>query len=272
LKEFSLVCCNPTYAYEEVVVPTLQRMINLDKLSLSLVIDCEGRFLDGNHLKADVLRHMPRLEDFVFNIRSIMPFRIDPVHLQTNEDIRCTLTDLTKHRVISSVDYFRNDGYAHCHIYTSPYSLIDYEYASNNFPNELFANVRDVSLYDERPFEQSFFLRLSKSFPSIRTLSVDNEAAQTDKQHQQSCNETEPVPTIRYPSLWALFLLRVHDDYVEQFFFATKTCFSDDMHVSIHPSQLKRVTHDFMRDETRINYSKVKSFHFYDEIDGSKRI
>ena len=266
------MCCNPTYVYEEVVLPTLQRMINLEKLSLSLVIDCERRFLDGNHLKADVLRHMSRLEDFVFNIRSIMPFRIDPVHLQTNEAIRLTLTELTKHRVISSVDYFRNDGYAHCHIYTSPYSLIDYEYVSNNFPNELFVNVRDVSLYDERPFEHSFFLRLSKAFPSMRTLSVNNEVAQMDKQHQKSCNGNEPVPTIRYPSLRSLFLLRVHDDYVEQFFFTTKTFFSDNMHVSTHPSQLKRVTHDFMREETRINYSKVKSFHFYDEIDWPKYI
>ena len=124
MKEFSLTGCNQTDAYEEVVVPTLQRMINLEKLSLFLVIDCQRRFIDGNHLKANVLCHMPRLEDFIFNIRSIMPLDVDPVHLPTNEDIRCTLTELTKHPIISYVDYFRNEGNGHCHIYTSQYSLL----------------------------------------------------------------------------------------------------------------------------------------------------
>ena len=242
-------------------------MINLEKLSLFLVIDCERRFIDGNHLKENVTRHMPRLEDFTFNIRSIMPLDVDPVHLPTTEDIRCTLTDLTKYPVVSYVDYFRNDGHGHCHIYTCPYSLIDYEYVSNNLPNRLFANVRRLSLFDERPFEHSFFLRLAQSFPSMTILTVKNEAAQLEKQDQQSCNDNERVPMIRYPSLRNLNLPCVHDDYVEQFFFSTRTCFSNGMHVGVHPSQLKRVTHVLMRDETRINYSKVKSFYFYSEID-----
>ena len=186
MKEFSLTCCNETDAYEEVVVPTLQRMINLEKLSLSLVIGCARRLIDGNYLKANVTRHMPRLEDFVFNIRSIMPLDVDPVHLPTDEDIRCTLTDLTKHPVIFYVDYFRNDGHGHCHIYTSPYALIKYVNVSNNFPGGLFANVRKVSLFDERPFKHSFFLRLAQSFPSMETLTVVNQAAQLEKQDQQS--------------------------------------------------------------------------------------
>ena len=101
-----MTCCSPTHAYNEVLVPTLQRMINLEKLSLFLVADCQERFIDGSHLKENVTRHMPQLEDFVFNIRSILSLRGDLVDLPTNEDIRCRSTDLTKHRVISSVDFF----------------------------------------------------------------------------------------------------------------------------------------------------------------------
>ena len=239
-------------------------MIELEKLSLSLVIDCQRRFIDGNHLKENVIRHMPRLEDFVFNIRSIMPLSLDPVHLPTNEEIRCTLTDLTKYPVISYLDYFPIEGSGHCHIYTRPYPSMEYEYVSNNLASEVFANVRRVSLFDERPFEHSFFLRLAQSFPSMRTLSVVNEAAQLEKPHQQLCGEEERLPVIRYPSLRELVLIPVHDDYVEQFFFATRTFFSHGMHVCISRSQMKRVTHDFMRDETRINYSEVKSFTLWD--------
>ena len=242
-------------------------MTNLEKLSLFLVIDCKRRFIDGNHLKKNVTHHMPRLKDFVFNIRSVLLPRGDLVDLPTNEDVRCTLTDLTNHPVTAYVDYFRNDGSGHCHMYTRPYTLIEYEYVSNNFRSELFRTVRNVSLFDERPFEHSFFLRLAQSFPSMTTLTVENEAAQLEKQDQQTCNDNERVPIIKYPSLRKLYLLRVHDDYVEQFFFAARTFFSNDMHVNIHPSQLKRVTHDLMRAETRINYSKVKSLHFYNEID-----
>ena len=265
-----MTCESSTYVYDELVVPTLQRMINLEKLSLSLVIDCKRRFIDGNHLKANVLRYMPRLQDFVFNIRSIMQHEADLVHLQTNENIQFTLKDLTKHPVISYIDHFSHEQEGHCHFYTSPYALLKYQYVSNNFPREIFLNVRQVSLFDERPFEHSFFLRLAQSFPSMRTLIVKNEAAQMEKHHQQSCSKNERVPMIRYPSLRSLHLLRVHDDYVEQFFFDTRTVFSDEMHVSMHSSQLKRVTHDFSREETRINYFRVKSFDFYDERDWSQ--
>ena len=229
LKEFSMTCCNQTLAYDEVVLPTLQRMINLEKLSLYLVIDCKRRFIDGNHIKETIIRHTPQLKDFVFDIRSIMPLDLDPVNLPSDEDVRCTLTDLTQHPVISYVDCFLHEGEGHCHLYTCPYSLIEYKYVSNNFPRELFGNVRYVELFHERPFEHSFFLHLNQSFPSMTTLTVTNRGPQIGKQHRQSSNENDPVSIIKYRSLRRIHLVRVHDDYVEQFLFETKTFFSDDM-------------------------------------------
>ena len=92
---------------------------------------------------------------------------VDAVHLPTNDDIRCTFTDLTKHSVISYIDHFLDERTAYGHIYTSPYAFVQYEYVSNNLPNDLFRSVRYVSLFDERPFEHSFFLRLAQSFPSM---------------------------------------------------------------------------------------------------------
>jgi hypothetical protein len=267
LKEFSLSSRYPADAYEEVVVPTLQRMINLKKLSLSLVIDCQGRFIDGNHLKEKIIRHMPRLEDFLFNIRSIIRPNFDPVHLPTNEEIRSTLTDLTKYPVVSYLDAFPDSGHGQCRIYTSPYSSMEYYGVSNNFASEVFVNVRNVTCFDERPFEHSFFLRLAQSFPSMIVLTLTNGAAQLEKAHQQPCSEKERLPVIRYPSLRKLVLVDVHDDYVEQFLFATRTFFSNGMHVCNYRSQMKRVTHDFTRDETRLNSSQVTSFTLWDAVE-----
>ena len=219
--------------------------------------------MDGNHLKGNVLRYMPHLKDFVFNIRSIMKFDAASTSLPTDEMIRSSLTGVTKHPITSYIDYFFDKKEAHCHIYTKPYVLIEYEYLSNKFSNELFANVRNVSLYDERPFEHSFFMRLAESFPSMELLSLKNKKAQMEKKDDQSCDENQRVPIITYPSLKELYFVVVHDDYIEQFFFDTRTLFNNDMYVSVWNNQFKRVTHDFMRDKTRMNYSKVKDFDFF---------
>jgi len=157
-------------------------------------------------------------------------------------------------------------GEAHCHIYTKPFALIEYEYLSNKFSNGLSANVTYVSLYDEQPFEHSFFLRLAKSFPTMERLKVKNSKPQMEKQHGQLCDENQRAPIINYSSLEKLYLSHVHDDYIEQFFFETKTLFNNNMFVSVCHDQFQRVTHESTRDETRLNYSKVKDFYFFEKI------
>lgn len=83
-----------------------------------------------NHLKEKVIRHISRLEDFLFDIGSMMRPNFDRVHFPTNEEIRCPLTDLTK--------------------YPIPYSSMKYEDVSNNFVSEFFSNIRHVTYFDER--------------------------------------------------------------------------------------------------------------------------
>ena len=45
--------------------------------------------------------------------------------------IRSSLTGVTKHPITSYVDYFFHKGEAHCHMYTKPYAVIEYEYLSH---------------------------------------------------------------------------------------------------------------------------------------------
>lgn len=271
MKEFSFTCFNETDAYDEWILPTFQRMINLEKFTLHLLIQCQRRFIDGSHLQGHILGHMPRLKDFVFDIRSIVPLYEGDVHLQSEEDIRSTLADLTQHQVITYIDSFPDEGNAHCHFHIYPPLATDYGYVSNNFRGELFSNVQCVHLSDERPFEHSFFRRIAQSFPSMRTLRVRNYVGQREKP-DLSPNANERLPVITYPSLRQLSLACAHDDYLEQFLLETKTFLSADLRVSCMDGQLKRVTDNFTREETKVNYEKVKSFDLSAEIDYSHLI
>ncbi|CAF4201076.1 unnamed protein product, partial [Rotaria sordida] len=122
LKCFSLICFNDSNIYDEAIVPHLHRMINLEKLLLYLVIICDRTFIDGNNLKKNIINHLPLLRQFIFNIHSKLSFD-NEMHFLLNEDIQDTFTDFKDYEVISSVDYFPNDGSGQSHIYTYPYTL-----------------------------------------------------------------------------------------------------------------------------------------------------
>ncbi|CAF4160796.1 unnamed protein product, partial [Rotaria sordida] len=169
LKCFSLISNNETYVYDEVVVPNLRRMSNLEKLSLHLVIECKVRFIDGTNLKKNIIIHMPNLNEFTFNIRSIISIN-DHTHLLSNEYIQRTLTNLTDHQVISCVDYFSSNKTGQCHFYTYPHTMLHYDNITNNFPGGLFKHVRSATLFDECPFEHTFFIRIAQAFPFLNEL------------------------------------------------------------------------------------------------------
>lgn len=271
LKNFSLICNNETDVYDEVVIPFLQRMSNLEKLTLCLVIECQERFIDGDNLKKNIVNYMPKLNDFLFNIRSIISLD-NQMLLLSNDDIQRTLTNLTNHQVNSCVDYFSNEKSGHCHIYTYPYTMIYYENITNNFPGGLFKYVQTVKLFDECPFEHMFFIRIAQAFPFLKYLTVSNWQPQNDKQHQKANDDHRKFSIIEYPHLITLHLLNIHDDYAEQFLLDEKTCLPNDIQVIVDYDLLQRVTYNFTRNATRINYSKVKYFQFHDQTDLSKYI
>ncbi len=255
--------------YDQVIVPNLHRMMNLEKLVLYLVIDCKETFIDGNNLKNKIYNHMPLLHEFGFNIRSTILF-CDGIHLLSNEDIQRTFKNFEDYEVISSVDYFPNERSAQCHIYSYPYTLQHYDKITNHFPGGLFNCVQIVTLFDGRPFEHEFFMLIAQAFPFLKDLTIDNSEPQKYKHYSNSNDDNRVVPVITYSHLIKLRMYQVHDDYVEQFLLDTKTCFLNDIHLSIYNDVLKRVTHNFTRDATLKNYSNVKSLWLYERTDLSK--
>ncbi|CAF5215748.1 unnamed protein product, partial [Rotaria magnacalcarata] len=71
LTAFCLTTRNHTQEYDNVIVPLLRRMENLETLMLFLLVGNRTEFIDDVHLSEEILIHMPRLEKFIFNITTI---------------------------------------------------------------------------------------------------------------------------------------------------------------------------------------------------------
>ncbi|CAF1042206.1 unnamed protein product [Rotaria sordida] len=198
---------------------------------------------------------MPNLNQFKFNIRSLI-YTGNKLNLPSTEDIQRTFIDFQYKEIISYVDYFPETEKGRCHIYSYPFLMPYYVDITSNFPGGLYNYVRVVSLRDEHPFEHDFFLRIVRSFPFMEELTVFNRKPQNHKQSYELNNTNRNSSIIEYSFLSELDLLNVHDDYIEEFLFNTKSYFQNVL-LRIKCESLQRVTHNFTRDTTRINCTKM---------------
>jgi hypothetical protein len=226
-------------------------MINLEKLHLCLKIWGRNSFIHGNNLKRNIINHMPQLNQFTFNIHSTVRLH-DLISLLSNEDIQHTFNDFQNNKIISCVDYFSEMERDQCHIYSYPYELKEYHQITNNFPGGIFKHVREISLFDERPFEHEFFFQISQSFPLMNKLTLINDKPQNHKRNGKSDDDNQHLSIIEYPHLSHLNLDEALDDYIEQFLVYTKTWLPNSVYLSVHYQVLKRVTEHFKRNTTRI--------------------
>ena len=235
-------------------------MSNLEQLSLYLRVAFHETFIDGNHLKENILNRISRLNQFTFYICSSMLI-LNQMILPSTEDIQCTFIHFPINPIVSYVDYFPEARRCQCHIYSYPSLVEYYDEITNKFPGGLFTNVRHVSLYDEHPFEHEFFVRIQKSFPFMERLRVFNHKPQNSKQSYQS-NNIQSLDIIKYSFVNELDLDNVHDDYIEQFLCYTKTDFQNDLVLYVKYDSLERVTRNFTTEITRRNCGKIKKLHF----------
>ncbi|CAF1559615.1 unnamed protein product, partial [Rotaria sp. Silwood1] len=144
-----------------------------------------------------------------------------------------------------------------CLIYSYPYTLKEYNNIANNFSGGLFECVREISLFDEQPFEHEFFLLIAESFPLIQKLTLNNLKPQKNKQCPKSKDDKQDFSIIKYPHLTYLNLNEIHEDYIEQFLDDTKTYLPNNMDLATDYELLKKATHNFKRNTTRINCLKI---------------
>jgi hypothetical protein len=208
-------------------------------------------------LKNQIVNHMSRLNQFTFDIHSIMKMN-NEIIFPSKEDIQKTFKDFQYAQVMSYIDHFRDKNEYQCHVYTYPSQMIYYQFLSNQFPGGYYPYVRVLSLYDEYPFEHQFFLQLVQSFPLIEKLTISNQERQRQRHKQFSKSIVE------YSHLIDLDIRNVHEDYVEQFLCDTKTSFRKSIRLHIIGDTLLRVTKNLTRKDTRINCAKVDNLLMWD--------
>ncbi|CAF1559442.1 unnamed protein product [Rotaria magnacalcarata] len=253
LKYFSLYSNVVTRAYDELIVPLLNRMFNLEELSLYVKICDINRFVDGNDFKKNILNNMSRLKKLQFYIRSTTGV-LNRINIPSNEDIQYTFKDFHNNHIISYVDYFTDTQRGQCHIYSYPYTLNEYCKITNSFPGGLYKCVTKISLYDERPFEYNFFLRIAESFPHLKKLIIENMKPQNGKPKSDG---NQNLPIIEYPHLITIDLTEAHLDYIELFLFDTKMRLSNNISVVAIYQALRRVTEKFTRNATSTHGKKL---------------
>ncbi|CAF0748358.1 unnamed protein product [Rotaria sp. Silwood1] len=131
------------------------------------------------------------------------------------------------------------------------------------FTGGIFKSVREVSLFDERPFEHEFFLQIAQSFPFLEKLCVRNYERQMYKECSKSINGKQHLSIIKYPYLKQLNIICPCKDYHEQFLFDTKTCLPFDVRVSMYYKRVKQMTCNFTSNGTRNNCAKMNYANLY---------
>ena len=234
-------------------------MSNLEELQLKFPVIGNEVFVDGKNIK-DMINSLTQLKKFQFNILSTISYQ-NPINSISNEFIENTFTNWKFNEVICCVDHFGDERKSQCRIYSYPYRWREYNQITNHFPGGLFHCVREISLFDERPFEHRFFLRIAQSFPLIEIFALKNGKQQTNKQSRKSLHDNEQSSLIRYPRLRQLDLFQAHEDYYEEFLLDTLIVLPNTVHLFLNYRPLKKITHNFQRNATRINCSKIQSLH-----------
>ncbi|CAF1545193.1 unnamed protein product [Adineta ricciae] len=238
-------------------------MSYLERLDLYIQFGNNTTIIDGNYLKRKIINAntLRNLQEFRFSITSRISSPVQ-LNLPSTKDIEQTFTHFKSKNIISCVDYFPERKEGQYHIYSYPYETKYYNDITNKFPGGIYEYVREVSLFDEKPFEHEFFLQIQKSFPFMEILSVKNKKAQNHKE------SNENLSLIQYSFLRELHIYNVHDDYIEEFLSDKKTSLSRNVNLNIKYESLERVTNNFTREDTRINCRKVDKLYV---CKGSKR-
>jgi hypothetical protein len=99
----------------------------------------------------------------------------------------------------------------------------------------------------------------------MEQLTLSNRHAQNHKQSYKSMNHNHNLSIVKYCYLTTLNFYKSHDDYIEEFLCNTKTCLCNNIFVDTDFKSLQRVTHDFTRDDTRINCAKINEIYLFGE-------
>ncbi|CAF3246221.1 unnamed protein product [Rotaria sp. Silwood2] len=263
LKQLTMKVYRNIHNYKECIVPLLQRLSNIEYLTLLLAIN--GRrsrldhFVDGFDLEKDIVSYMPHLHQFNFHIRSIFQ---NAIHVEI-DTIHQSFLKYQQESVGCTVDYF-NNNYGQCQIYSLPFIGNRLDFISNRFPlfdiNNTFSMVTMLLLFDDvKPFENLFFARIARDLPYLKTLEMFNELEQQEK-------TTLTTNNLEFTHLSTLILFYIHMDYAEQFLY--RSYLPHLIELAIHKDILLTIISQDQQ-QARDNCSNVENLVISETLDDS---
>ncbi|CAF1109157.1 unnamed protein product [Adineta ricciae] len=255
LKCFSLQTFLPTCSYDDKILPLLRRMSLLEKLTLYLPLH-RSTFIDGAHIQDEILANMPELQSFTFYIRTYN--RTGNLAHISSEDIQRTFTDNGQQHVVSIVNKIGLTTTTCC-IFTVPFLFDQLEDIGSIFPNIIFCNVEYLSVNDVIPLNHDFFVRVGRAFPLLKNFRFLNYTLQSLADLDMfSTGNNQLYEIAEYPRLQSLDLLCASGCYVEQFLNERKTYAPYLSKLTVVFNDLRNVTEDFMREDTRRNCINIE--------------
>lgn len=200
-----------THLYEDLIVPMIRRMINLEHLKFYLTLfRPDDRCMGAGELPDHLLNHLPHLRRFTFQLKSISGECTNhsgpPSRVLVQQSFAGKQYEQPVATVHNNAGPMNRNG---CRVYSLPYDF-DYFFDLNHcFHGGAFHKVRLVTMYDEHPFEDALFGIVSRDMPLLEHLKISNEHGQKDKQRSSTL--------LVFPRLECLHLLYAHDDYAELF-------------------------------------------------------
>jgi hypothetical protein len=122
--------------YEEKIIPVLRRMINLEELTLFLVlIRVDSTYIDGIQLYDNILIYMPRLNKFTFSITTGVNIENENIKIafSSNEDIQNSFIGRRYGQVGSYVLSEPMRAIGRSHVYSLPYQFETFICLNNSF-------------------------------------------------------------------------------------------------------------------------------------------
>ncbi len=240
------------FHYDDLIVPLLCQMINLEELQLYLSVGrFNGTYIDGVQLHDQFLIHMAQLNKFSFSIKTNVYNQDIGLELQSDEAIQNSFISRHYQRVASYVYTNSAKTRGECRIYSLPFAFDFFIYYNDSFQGGMFHRVRYVKMNSARDsFEYRLFKLMSHDFPFLEFLSISNSFSQKE--------EKDPTTLIIFPYLMFLGLKYVHDDYAEQFLLKKHAHLPRLLNLRIQYQSLRTITNNFIKDAKQFNFSTLK--------------
>ena len=247
-----------TNDYDELILPFIRQMSNLEELHLFLNIfrGLRSSAVDGNDLQKNLLIDLCQLKRFHFSIYTYIYQFNNEMSRLSNDDLQQNFVDNQFGQVRSYVHQNSSKYIYGCHVYSIPFQFKEFLRLGYSFPNDVFIAVRTLFIHDYISWDNHFFKRINQSFPLMETLIIANSSPQINQ--FQLNNYLKQLPITIFNRLSNLHLSHLHIDYIEQFLFNRYTHLPCLCQLEIDYEELNTLTNSFTNDPTQFNFSHIR--------------